>query len=299
MAAEREPSKSQNLVTRNAFDLVHVLKGGILISNGKQTSCDLTVIDSKSSVVAASCLKYSTGTTIDSSANYQVYLSDGGDGGKAEFKVDKITVHPKYNPSTFANNIAVLQYNSNAKNSWQHLLATSASYEWDQLFFGRAVLADMEKLDWMLYYSTTSSNHDGICDKLSELFAENVDDMVCNGNTTGAAANYLSDCKIPYGTAFGIANNKAYVIGPYSHTAINNGNNLCASSMQRSYYTSLGNFAAFLSQTLGRDVLISDEYFHTNVSALNPDYTMIDRDFSDDNGLKATIVSAGYRMRIL
>ncbi|KAJ1826332.1 hypothetical protein LPJ70_007777, partial [Coemansia sp. RSA 2708] len=162
-------------------------------------------------------------------------------------------------------------------------------YEWDQLFFGRAVLADMEKLDWMLYYSTTSSNHDGICDKLSELFAENVDDMVCNGNTTGAAANYLSDCKIPYGTAFGIANNKAYVIGPYSHTAINNGINLCASSMQRSYYTSLGNFAAFLSQTLGRDVLISDEYFHTNVSALNPDYTMIDRDFSDDNGLKATI----------
>ncbi|KAJ1826313.1 hypothetical protein LPJ70_007781, partial [Coemansia sp. RSA 2708] len=115
--------------------------------------------------------------------------------------------------------------------------------------------------------------------------------MVCNGNTTGAAASYLSDCKIPYGTAFGIANNKAYVIGPYSHTAINNGNNLCASSMQRSYYTSLGNFAAFLSQTLGRDVLISDEYFHTNVSALNPDYTMIDRDFSDDNGLKATIVS--------
>ncbi|KAI9505314.1 hypothetical protein BX070DRAFT_251178 [Coemansia spiralis] len=97
-------------------------KGGLLIKNGKQTSCELGVIDSTAAFVAAGCIDFS-GNNIDWSKNYEVYLDAGIDNNPISYKVYSIVVHPSYNSSTNANPVAILQFNKGDIPSWTNPIA--------------------------------------------------------------------------------------------------------------------------------------------------------------------------------
>ncbi|KAJ2522751.1 hypothetical protein H4217_000538 [Coemansia sp. RSA 1939] len=89
-------------------------KGGVLVKNGKQTSCELGIIDSRAAFVAAPCLDYSSGNSVNQSTKYEVYLDAGIDNIAAKYTVTSITVHPGYNAETNANPIAILQFNKDS-----------------------------------------------------------------------------------------------------------------------------------------------------------------------------------------
>ncbi|KAJ1728108.1 hypothetical protein LPJ61_004212, partial [Coemansia biformis] len=49
------------------------IKGGILVKNGNQTSCELGVLDSKAAFVSADCISFS-GSFVNKNVKYQVLL---------------------------------------------------------------------------------------------------------------------------------------------------------------------------------------------------------------------------------
>ncbi|KAJ2810681.1 hypothetical protein H4S07_002532, partial [Coemansia furcata] len=83
-------------------------RGAVLVKNGQPTSCEFALIDNQSAFLAANCLDYSNGL-VNQNTKYEIYFDNAkGQGpGRATLIPDKIIVHPLYNPTSFANNIAV------------------------------------------------------------------------------------------------------------------------------------------------------------------------------------------------
>ncbi|KAJ2436654.1 hypothetical protein GGF42_008903, partial [Coemansia sp. RSA 2424] len=93
-------------------------RGAVLVKNGRQTSCEFALIDKGSAFIAASCLDLKAGTTT-------VATEEGGGGGGTRHEIyfedskyqrtassspiasTNIHVHPNYDATTYANNIAV------------------------------------------------------------------------------------------------------------------------------------------------------------------------------------------------
>ncbi|KAJ2837279.1 hypothetical protein J3B01_002250 [Coemansia erecta] len=287
--------KGQRLDKRDNSELLSVIKGGVLVADGKLTSCELAVIDSRASITAASCLY--TGTGLNPDLNYQVYLDDGLDGIPAHYNVSSITVHPSYNPANHVNDFAIIQYNLNGAITWQNLLSPKYDASWEEIGFLRVAPSNLAEDQWEGFsYEFSPATHDDMCDDMSEMYAMNSKDMKCTNWTTEALAPEFNICSIPLGTAYGIANNNAYIIGTYSYSAVSGGDTMCSYTEHRSYYTTLANYMAFITKTLGRDLLIENDFFKVNMSTLSVDYKMVDRDFIEDNGIKTIKIAGDFYM---
>ncbi|KAJ2658331.1 hypothetical protein IWW48_004097 [Coemansia sp. RSA 1200] len=123
------------------------IKGGVLVKNGKQTSCELGAIDSTAAFVAAPCLDL-TGNTVDTNTTYEVYLDTGIDSKSAKYTVESITVHPEYNSTTFLNPVAVLQFNKNSSENWSNPIAIDRNNSWGDVVLSRRGLADLGTMEW-------------------------------------------------------------------------------------------------------------------------------------------------------
>ncbi|KAJ2088396.1 hypothetical protein IW138_004272 [Coemansia sp. RSA 986] len=92
---------------------------GVLYKNGKQTACMMAVIDMKAGYVAASCidLRYNK---VDTSTNYKIYFTPmlNSDSFAVDLDPSDITIHPNYDPVSYANNIAVVQYNKDTTDNY-------------------------------------------------------------------------------------------------------------------------------------------------------------------------------------
>ncbi|KAJ2293082.1 hypothetical protein IW141_001424 [Coemansia sp. RSA 355] len=126
-------TNGHKLSARDTNDYIKDLKRGVLVKNGKLTSCELLPIDSRAAVVAASCLGYTKESIIDKDDIYTVYYDKGRDNIEGQYKVDNISVHSNFNPSNYVNDLAILQFNSDSKETWQSRLASYGGYEWDSL----------------------------------------------------------------------------------------------------------------------------------------------------------------------
>ncbi|KAJ2451932.1 hypothetical protein EV183_003286 [Coemansia sp. RSA 2336] len=280
---------------RDAEEEIGMMKGGVLAKNGKVTSCELAVIDNKAAVVAASCLDYSSGTTLDDEAKYVAYLDRGNDGVQGAYLVDSIKVHPKFNPENYVNNLAILQFNKDSKVTMQNSIApVGPGYSWNETAFVRVTLNNTNMENMKFDYRENNNGNDNACSELSGMYAVNMDDMMCTQHLMPSVFDSHA-CDVPMGTSYGYAHNEnAYIIGIYSYTAIYQGDTLCKNSEQRSYYTALYNYLGFIHKTLDRDVKIDSSFFDKNITDFKSDYSMIDRDFSDETDKSATIVSGNF-----
>ncbi|KAJ2475351.1 hypothetical protein IWW47_006518, partial [Coemansia sp. RSA 2052] len=98
------------------------IKGGVLVKNGKQTSCGLGLLDNMASFVSADCLDYKDGK-VDNDVVYEVFVDPGFDTFATRSVVQNITVHPKFNPSTKANNVALIEFNLKNEVLWYNFNA--------------------------------------------------------------------------------------------------------------------------------------------------------------------------------
>ncbi|KAJ1885753.1 hypothetical protein LPJ81_006836, partial [Coemansia sp. IMI 209127] len=101
---------------------------GVLYKNSEQTSCMVAVIDMKAGFVAANCIDLKNGAP-DTSTSYQVHFTPllGVDGFAVDLDPNDITIHPLYDPVTYANNIAVVQYNNGTTDTYHTLIETDTS----------------------------------------------------------------------------------------------------------------------------------------------------------------------------
>ncbi|KAJ1989939.1 hypothetical protein GGI25_004557 [Coemansia spiralis] len=228
-------------VKRLATSSVNGMKGALLVKNGEITTCELALISNKAAFVAANCLNFSKGTnTPDSSTKYQVVISNGNTQNIGSFSVDSVHAHPAYDPETFANNVALLKYNSNAQVEWKNYIAANPS-DWNSEFYVyRSLTSNSTSSSWNTPAVVEASGGAPTgCAKVSTLFATNEVDFLCTTQTTSSSAG--SGCVTPYSIVYGVHNSDLAVAGLYSHSVVV-GKSLCQNTAVFNFYTVLSNY---------------------------------------------------------
>ncbi|KAI8319785.1 hypothetical protein GQ54DRAFT_299090 [Martensiomyces pterosporus] len=222
----------------------------LLIKNGMQTTCDVVLIDNQAGFIAANCLDYS-GKDLSKTTIYEVYISKNKWQDAAKYTVDKFHVHPVYDPSTLANNIVVIEFNSADSKKWTNKIALNRA-EWTSIVYVRTAMTDVAAMNWAPpQMSESDMAIDTECKDYSNIYNTNRNDYWC-GNVT-ATSVYSKSCYIPYGSAYALVGSDLASAAIYSHTAIQ-GNNMCKDKRQLTYFTLLSNYVMFANNVLGRYV---------------------------------------------
>ncbi|KAJ2784624.1 hypothetical protein H4R18_001003 [Coemansia javaensis] len=227
-------------------------QSAILIANGRQTSCESVLFDSQAGVIAASCLTFTGGNgTIDSSIRYEVLAKTSSGAPTERYEVSRISVHPKYNPATFVNNLAVLQFSSKAKPTWQNYIGINPG-EWNAQYFIRHSLANTGAMLWSDIIAYSGTDTPKYCAEASKAYSSNTGDFLCN--YAGTLSIYNRKCRTPYGTVFGaIQPADLAMIAIHSHSAVY-GTTMCSDVRKLHYYTLLRNYIGWAATVIGRPI---------------------------------------------
>ncbi|KAJ2226762.1 hypothetical protein IW139_002502 [Coemansia sp. RSA 353] len=141
-------SQALQLVTRDV-DIAGVTKfqSALLLIDGKQTTCESVLVDSNAGFVAASCLKYTSDGDVDTDVKYELAVRAGGSTTTEVYPITQIDSHKEYNPETYVNNLAVIQFNPDKEVTWQNYIGIDPE-EWDDHYFIRRSLSSVSSLTW-------------------------------------------------------------------------------------------------------------------------------------------------------
>ncbi|KAI8323417.1 hypothetical protein GQ54DRAFT_296744 [Martensiomyces pterosporus] len=263
---------STHLIKRtvNATEIAQY-RGGILIKDGRQTTCELALFDNRSAFVAANCLDYQDSSTLKNSTVYEVYIQGSMGSDSERHKIEEITVHPLYNSTLLTNNIAVVSFNSRKQQSLFNYIAADRK-EWKDLYYVRRTMKDVAAMSWYDPIVRSDTHAYTECSQLSQVFKSNTNSFICSNTTTVSVYNSL--CSIPFSSIYGVVGSQMAIAALYSHTAVI-GDSMCGSSVQFSYYTVLSNYVPWGEKVLNSPiyVLTVNRAFQksTNVSfAMNP-----------------------------
>ncbi|KAI8319782.1 hypothetical protein GQ54DRAFT_319659, partial [Martensiomyces pterosporus] len=247
-------------------------RGGLLVKNGTQTSCEVALMGPSSAFVAANCLDYS-GKLPSTETAYQVFLDDGNKVDPIAYRIDPtdIVVHPSYDSVTLANNIAIIQFNKDGRNPFENYIAGNPG-DWTDMVYVRRTLSDVAKMKWRVPTVYTQFSSDLACDRASPLYTENKSCYRCISAST--VSIYDSKCKVPYGAIYAAHKQQLSIAAIYSHTVVD-GDGLCGNSTQFNYYTILDKYAGFAVHVLNTSVVMfssgkSTPYNNNIVYTMNP-----------------------------
>ncbi|KAJ2769711.1 hypothetical protein IWQ56_002442, partial [Coemansia nantahalensis] len=210
------------------------------------------MVNQRYGFVAASCVDYVNGK-VDPSVYYNVKLSQNVDQFLAAVVIETIIPHPKYNPHTLENNIAVVMLQTNELVKFFNPIADWPA-DWSQLLYVHRSLQDGLLGGWNEPYAmmtnrqTEVSSNDHECSVASSLYAANKDQYMCNSATLTFFAN--RDCNIPYGVVYGIYNTNAAAAAIVSHSAIY-GDGFCGTGKIISYYLQIRNYLKWAESVSG------------------------------------------------
>ncbi|KAJ1959126.1 hypothetical protein GGI12_004498 [Dipsacomyces acuminosporus] len=239
--------------------------------------------------VAASCLDYDKAGQVDNSTKYQIMIDRNSIAPVALYSIDRIHVHPDYNSTTMANNIAVVEFNTNGTaSSWKNTIGTDSKKAWSTAIYAGRFINNLPKMSWSTPQVVEHSEVNKDCSKMSGLFDYNQDDFLC-GNWTVSPKQNADACQIPYGSVYSVCNKKLAVAGLYSHT-VSFGSDICKSDRQWSYYLLLANYVAFANDVMKTrkvDTLTTAPEYSPNT---NPSYQM---SVLIPNNVKGTTIVSG------
>ncbi|KAJ2303280.1 serine-type endopeptidase activity protein [Coemansia sp. Cherry 401B] len=271
MASMAAAAGQQTFVKRLDTSSVMGMKGAVLVKNGSPTTCELALVSNKLAFVAANCLDYQPNSNIlDTSSTYQVVVSDGGTGNVGTFKVASTQAHPKYNPGTFANNVAIMRFDGGDDVQWKNYIAANPS-DWKNEFYVQRTYSGNT---WaMPQVQQSSGAAPSECSAASPIYAANTVDFMCTDKFTTSAKNG-TNCPMPFGTVYGVDDPDLAVAALYSHSVVV-GDSLCGSTAVYSYYTVLSNFLEWGGAVAGSTIYL----YTADMSYVNnndPNYTMKD-----------------------
>ncbi|KAJ2162781.1 hypothetical protein GGF46_000342 [Coemansia sp. RSA 552] len=222
-------SLTPQLQRRFTVEDVADIRGGVLIKNGKLTSCTLGPINAMMGFVSASCLDYYAGTkNLNTTTKYEVYINDGRDKPVGYYRVVNKQVNPWYDPYSGANNIAVVDYNFDNNDEFDMTIAVLLP-EWDSVLYVQRDLKDVSTATWdaprLLEGKTGKS--DAVCPSLYNQFASAEDALACYDTAKDPPDTAPNSCKVPYPVAYASYKGKLYLAGLLSHMAVDGGTNLC------------------------------------------------------------------------
>ncbi|KAJ1934483.1 hypothetical protein GGF37_006348, partial [Kickxella alabastrina] len=234
-------------------------RAAVLVSDGQATSCEFALIDNKSAFVAATCLTDASGNQVK--ASYEIYFNNAAGLAKERALISnsKITIHPDFDPRTFANNIAVVRFTGISSNGWSSGVGISAD-EWNNRWFARSYLQDVQTMTWNEAVIETRLRQSSYCVQTSGIYAANTDSMFCTTATMSAVGG--AQCDMPFSISYAVSLEKIVPAAIFSHT-VYYGNQLCDSSRLLHYYTSLANYITFAESVIDRKI---------NLVPNHPDY---------------------------
>ncbi|KAJ2450450.1 hypothetical protein EV183_004288 [Coemansia sp. RSA 2336] len=204
---------------------------------------------SKPAFVAASCLDLD-GKRFRDGVTYEIHF-DGAKGNKpAKTSVDpaNIIIHPRYNPSKYSNNIAILQFSFTEQSSWVNYIAAYRD-EWSDIAYVRRILTDADKMTWRTPKVRSFTTNDPGCEKASGLYRYNQDTFYCSRIYSWSV--FSSSCNMPYGSIYGVTSSSMGIAGLYSHSVVY-GTGICGGYTVYHYYIVLTNYLKYARSVLGR-----------------------------------------------
>ncbi|KAJ2744861.1 hypothetical protein GGI20_002629 [Coemansia sp. BCRC 34301] len=243
---------SQGLVSaapdgsQSVLEQVGQYKNALLVSDGKPTLCSIAVVTETYGIVAANCLKFSSGSTVDMAPKYQVAISGEKNVAFGTFDISKVTVHPKYDAGTQANNLAIVYYDASSKAKFTNVISDWPA-EWKSYYFVHQTQANGTQPAWNspLVAVTDATADAGECAKLSELYTKYKDDLICSQVTAPTYA--VKDCVVPFGSMYGLGSSNLALGALFSHSATSGGSGLCSKGKVYSYFTVLRNYLAWVT----------------------------------------------------
>ncbi|KAJ2744862.1 hypothetical protein GGI20_002630 [Coemansia sp. BCRC 34301] len=249
--------------------------GGLLSKNNQSTTCEVVMFNEKFALTAASCLTFTSPGVIDASVKHSLVYSQGGDHAYAMVDIQRILVHPNYNPENFANNLAILFLPTDSPMPFSNPIADWPA-EWQTFYYvQRAVEPPSKNPSWenpkVVSAQNTTANAEG-CKSASTIFRLNPYAFMCSPLSlpTGDA-----NCVMPYGVIYEYDGTQAVVAAIYSHSNLQGSNAFCSGTPMYSYYTIISNYISWIQTATGMTVNV---YHGANapgyVASSNPNYQM-------------------------
>ncbi|KAJ2296323.1 hypothetical protein IWW55_005146 [Coemansia sp. RSA 2706] len=279
-------AQTRSLSTDDIRAILSNVKGGVLVKNGKITSCELGVVDNRGAIANSDCLDYDDDGKLDPSTTYEVYLDTGNDGKAIKYPLSSYEFVSN-STASLPNNYVYLLYNSDTSIAWQNTLAPVLDYTWDDVVYVRRSLLSTAELKWSpLDFVSANVSYDDACTSMSSLFKDNTADYLCSNYTVEPPSPDFDACPIPYGTVYGILNRKAHLLGILSYSLVRGGENMCKFSEQRSYYSALYKYFNYLVFTEKWALDINQRIFEESGTDFDQDYILgNDTDVAFDDGV--------------
>ncbi|KAJ2658450.1 hypothetical protein IWW48_004030 [Coemansia sp. RSA 1200] len=279
----------------NSTNDLNGFKGALLLKNGRQTSCEVALMDNSYGFVAANCLDYqatsssSNGTAamggllqLNQTTEYTVMVSQGFVGAFATLGVSRVTPNAQYDPVSFANNVALVEFGAGSGNadSFVNYIA-SWRPEWSSMYYVRRALNTATNSSWTQPAMATSAidtTNNGGCAAANTLFALNTQDLLCS--TTMAANVFNASCAIPFGSVYGVVGANTAVAALYSHSAVATGDSqpqsepFCRGSTTYNYYIVLQHYVHWAMELMGRKAPVFHSHLAEYSEVLDPNYSM-------------------------
>ncbi|KAJ1646763.1 hypothetical protein J3B02_002094 [Coemansia erecta] len=231
-----------------SFSEVKSIRGALLFKNGRQTTCEVGLISMKAGFIAASCFDYKSGTNIDTLTKYEIYIQDGSPTPIiSTLSPSDITLHPDFNPNTFENNIAVIQFNKGTADKYIGYVVTDRYLTDESAYVRRTLNPATGK--WNDPVMTQMIKNQDDCSNFSGLYASNIYELACS--PFGTASIYQSSCTVPYGTVYTRGTGTPGLIGVMSYMVVEGDSTCKDGSRFYVYYTKLWSFDRFATSVLG------------------------------------------------
>ncbi|KAJ2593071.1 hypothetical protein H4R99_006203, partial [Coemansia sp. RSA 1722] len=240
-----------------ASELANV-RGGLLFKNSKQTSCEIGLISMKAGFVAASCFDYTSGTNINRSTKYEVYLQTGSPTPLVvTLDPSDIHLHPNYNPSTLQNNIAVIQFNKQTTDPYKAYVLTNRFMVSTSAYVRRTINTSTGK--WNNNISADMINNPNDCLNYSGLFLANIGQFVCTPLAT--TSMYNPSCTVPYGTVYAKGKDGMIALVAVHSFTVATSSSLCQGGLfSYSLLTQLWDLDTFATSVLGYPIDVMVDY---------------------------------------
>ncbi|KAJ1963800.1 hypothetical protein GGI12_001837 [Dipsacomyces acuminosporus] len=238
-------------------------RGALLLIDGKQTTCEIALSDNRAGYVAASCIGLN-GDKVDYSLKYEVYIYNGRNTDSSKYHVDSITVHPAYNQTSYANNIAVIQFNKAERTLWKNYIG-KYPYEWTNHFYVRRTLTSSQEMKWADPIVIAEFKDNEGCLDASGLYKNNRGGLYCIDSSV--LSNNGKNCQRPYTSMYAVIDpNDLGIAALYSHSAVY-GKDMCGNNKIFHYYTILTNYNMWAASVIGYDISI---FTHTSDTSTQP-----------------------------
>ncbi|KAJ2765482.1 hypothetical protein IWQ56_004081, partial [Coemansia nantahalensis] len=213
----------------------------------------VALLGASAGFVAASCLDFAGGTAPNPATKLEVWMDHlSADGAIAKYAVESGDVHvyPGYNPSSFANNLAVIQFNKDTSEEYTSLIQTDYDINAEQVYVQRTV--DDAGGKWHAPAVSKQVHDSRGCLESSPLYADNIGRFACTGSV--ARSVYNRGCGVSYGSVYVDVGSRLVLAGLHSHTLVFGGSTCGDSLGWVNYYTLLGPYAGFAVSVLNRPV---------------------------------------------